>query len=237
MIKAAIFVEGQTERIFAEHYVKEILGRSLAAVETRRAVGGANHKRRLTLLKGQSARAHHECFIMIVDCGCDNRVVSDIRDNYHSLCAAGFHMILGIRDVYPNFSYGEIPRLRSTLSSFLPSKPIAVEIILAVMELEAWFMGEHTHFARLNPALTLERIREKLGFDPSADDLERRAHPAADLNAIYKLAGVSYDKSRACVQRTVGNLDLKRMRAETAARFGDLRRFTTVLEECLPVKE
>jgi hypothetical protein len=65
------------------------------------------------------------------------------------------------------------------------TEDLPIELLLAVMEIEAWFLGEYTHFERVSPNLKLERIRAALQFDPSTDDLEKRKHPTEDLDHIY----------------------------------------------------
>ena len=75
------------------------------------------------------------------------------------------------------------------------------------MEIEAWFVAEHTHFARLDPTLTCGRIQKAVGFDPSKDNVENIRHPSAKLDQIYQLVGKRYTKRKASAQSTVNNLD------------------------------
>jgi hypothetical protein len=44
------------------------------------------------------------------------------------------------------------------------------------MEAEAWFIAQHTHFSRLDSALTLPSIMAGLGLDLLADDIEGYAN-------------------------------------------------------------
>ena len=97
-------------------------------------------------------------------------------------------------------------QLRNGLRFGMKTKPIEVVFALGVMEIETWFLAEHTHFARVSPELTTELIKEKLGFDPSVENPEGRCHPSRDLHDIYCLVGFAYDKSKSNVQRTVDRL-------------------------------
>jgi hypothetical protein len=103
-------------------------------------------------------------------------------------------------------------------------------LFLAVMEIEAWLLAEHTHFLRLSPVLTPARIREKLHFDPARDDLERRWHPAEDLDRIYQLAGLRYSKQRGNVERTLALLDFGFFVYHAARRFRDAERLVALLK-------
>ena len=46
------------------------------------------------------------------------------------------------------------------------------------MEIEAWFLAEHTHFAKISPTITRDAIFSALRFDPEKDDLQARPTPA-----------------------------------------------------------
>ena len=109
------------------------------------------------------------------------------------------------------------------------TEDLPVELLLAVMEIEAWFLGEYTHFERVSPNIKLERIKAVLKFDPSADDLEKRTHPAEDLDRIYQLGGLRYSKQRSNLERTVELLDFRFFISNVARRFPDAGRLIAVL--------
>jgi hypothetical protein len=96
---------------------------------------------------------------------------------YQEAVAAGFGAIVGIRDVFPEFSYRDIPSLRRGLRLYLKTNPLEVKFILGVMEIETWFIAEHTHLQKIDPILTPDLIKARLGFDPSIDDIQLRPHP------------------------------------------------------------
>ena len=124
----------------------------------------------------------------------------------------------------------DIPKLRTGLLYGLQNDPINVVLILAVMEIEAWFLAEYTHFQRINTNLTMERIREALQFDPSIDDAELRDNPTEDLKNIYNLVDFQYSKTRAEIERIVEALDHSRIYLELPKSISDLTTLTQTLD-------
>jgi hypothetical protein len=234
MRKIAIFVEGQTEMLFVDRLIEEVADESGLAIEHAEATGGASHGRKWKLLKQQTLQPHLEYYVLIVNCGGDSKVKSDILERYYSLRQSGYSAIFGLRDVYGQFRYEDVARLRRELHSGLPHADPRVELLLAIMEIEAWLLGEYTHFARVNPGLTIDRIREKLNLDLLRDDLERRWHPAEDLDRIYQLAGLRYSKQRGSVERTLGLLDFHFFISSVTKRFPDAARLVGLLKRELP---
>lgn len=222
MRRLAIFVEGQTEAIFLEKLVTEIAGENQVRIERQEARGGGEGIRTLELV-AREEDIGQKYYVLIKDCGADNRVKSDIRDQYDSLVREGYDAIIGIRDVFPDVAYEEVPKLRRNLAFGLKTEPVEVVIALAIMEIEAWFISEHTHFARVSRKLTLQRIKEAVGFDPSQGNVELRPHPAEDLHAIYGLAGLGYTKGKANVERTVDALDYARLYLKLGKEIPDLQ--------------
>jgi hypothetical protein len=110
-----------------------------------------------------------------------------------------------VRDVRPDFAHADIPDLERGLPKYIKTSLIPVEFILAIMEIEAWFLAETTHFPKLDPAITVAAIKAAYGFDPENDDMEQRLAPADDLNNCYAIAGKTYQKHLA--QDTVDALD------------------------------
>ena len=113
-------------------------------------------------------------FILIIDCGQDERVKSDIIERYNGLIASGYQAIIAIRDVYPILR-ADIQRLRQGFAFGLPSGPVTpYSCILAIMELEAWFLAEYSHFFHVHPNLTIDRIQHAFGFNLITDDMQLR---------------------------------------------------------------
>lgn len=208
MKKIALFVEGQTEQIFLHRLVTEILGRDTTSVILKRSIGGSNAPRQ-EIVRHASLVRKPKYYVLINDCGADNRVKSEILENIESLSESGFQCIVGLRDLYP-LTVGDLPRLEKGLR-FLPKNYQRynqnLDIIVVVQEVETWFLAETHHLQRVNKRLTGSFINKYLGFNPYYINAMQRRHPSRDLNNIYKLVGKSYTKRYWQVQRLVNRLD------------------------------
>ncbi len=154
---------------------------------------------------------------------------SDILDSYDSLSKHAYEKILGLRDVYP-MTYSDIAKLETGLKYHVPTRPVPVSIMLAVMEIEAWFLAETTHISRIHSSLTLDFIKNKLHLDLATTDLERRSHPANDLDNIYHLGGLAYNKKKSCILRTIRALDFSRLYLDLKERMTYLGKFVAELD-------
>ena len=207
MKKLAIFVEGYTEVLFIERLFLEICGAHNVVIEHKEIKGGGKSgitPRRFSTVKAAKIVTNEQYYVLIVDCGGDKLVAEKIREEHANLSKSGYSKILGIRDLRPDFKQVDIPRLEINLKKYIKTNLIPVEFILSVMEIEAWFLSEYTHFKKIDPLLNLDLIIKNLGFDPSNDDMQLRMEPQADLNRCYSLAGKKYIKSN---QLTVDALD------------------------------
>lgn len=222
MHKMAIFVEGRTELEFDTKLIEEIASAKSAIIESRRIRGGTTVRRTMELIKshpvGKSSPATH--FFLIYDCGNDALVKDRMIEEYDNLAKAGYSKILCHRDVAPTFTHAELAKLQSKLPLFVKTKPIPVTFILSVMEVEAWFLAEHTHFQKIDPSITLASIIAALKFDPSTDDLQLRPSPAADLSDCYGIAARTYDKPTS--QATIDVIDYLQVYFELTQRFPHL---------------
>lgn len=208
MKKIAFFVEGQTEQIFINRLVKEILGYDRISVISKRSVGGTKiPKQEIVRSATFSRKPLYQ--VLINDCGSDNRVKSEILENLENLRESGYSSIIGIRDLYP-LPISDLERLEKGLK-FLPANirkyKNPFDILVVVQEIETWFLGETTHFRKVDKRLTGNFISQRLGFDPYAVNAMQRRHPSKDLNDIYQLVGKSYTKRNWQVKRLVDRLN------------------------------
>lgn len=228
MNKMAVFVEGYTEVVFVDKLIEEIAGRNSVLIQWRRISGGTNCPRTNLQIKAAVPASGQQHFVIIHDCGGDAAVKSRMIQEYSSLAKAGYSKIICIRDVHPDFNLADVPNLRASLPRFVSTKPILVDFILSIMEVEAWFLAEHSHFGKVDLAITVPAIVAALKFDPEHDDLQLRPTPANDLKACYGLAGKSYEKRNA--QTTVDALDYAQIYAALGNRFPDLGKLCSVIE-------
>jgi hypothetical protein len=199
--KLAIFVEGQTEQIFVEKLLREIAGQMNISIE----IQSQERSKFARLIMKDPITTTTKYYVLIYNSANDNRVASDIKDQYKSLIASGYERIIGLRDVYPETKADVDKGLKffmTTISSAIP-----INIVLAVMEVEAWFLAEWNHFIKIDAILTPEKIQADLGFNPKTDDMEARNCPHDDLHRVYQLVGKAYQKKKNQINRTVDNLD------------------------------
>ncbi len=224
MRKLAIFVEGQTEQIFVKKLLSEIAGSNNIVIDLERAAKSRKGSRTFTGLFATRKIDNKKYYVLIRDCGSETTVKSDIVDSLPSLNRENYEMIIGLRDVYP-LSYSDIPKLKKHLNYGVPTRFMPVYMVLAIMEIESWFLGETTHYKRIDPALTLTKIKSQVGFDPSVDDVERISHPSVELDKIYKIVHKAYKKDRLRVQRTVDVFDYAEIYLNLKSKISSLREF------------
>jgi hypothetical protein len=80
-------------------------------------------------------------------------------------------------------------------------------MILVIMEIEAWFLGEYSFLTKIDSCLTSKFILDNLGFDLNVLDVEQIPHPSQVLDSIYQLIQRSYDKSERTVEEIASLLD------------------------------
>jgi hypothetical protein len=199
--KAAIFVEGQTELIFVTKMMEELAG--VANIKLRSIVHRAT---RIITLSGDSTDNKKKYFVLLVDCQGDHSVKSAILERRPGLLVAGYELIVGLRDLYP-LPKSALTKLEQGLRYGLPTAGCPTYICVAIMEVEAWFAQEHTHYTRIHPSLSKELIRANLGVDLDAISAEDIHKPSEFLDRAYRLVGERYSKKRSVVSRTTEVLD------------------------------
>ena len=234
MNKMAVFVEGGTELEFDSKLIQEIASPRQITIESLKIKGGTTIKKKIERIgvmhtDGTGATSTHH--ILLFNCGNDNLTKERMRDEYGDLCKSGYTGIICHRDVAPGFTHAEIPTLRLGLPLFVKIDPIRVTFVLSVMEVEAWFLAEHTHFGRIAPTITVEAIKANLGFDPSVDDMQARPAPVDDLIRCYAIGGKLYDKYTNLT--TTNAIDYVEIYCEVANRFPDLEVLRNTISDFL----
>jgi hypothetical protein len=231
MKKLAVFVEGYTEVVFVEKLIEEIAGKANVRIEHREIRGGSKKRRSFARVRAAQLDTGQRYFVLIVDCGGDHLVKERIQEEHENLTRSGYSKIVGLRDVRPDFTHADIPRLERGLPMFIKTALIPVEFCLAILEIEAWFLAETAHFPRIDPAITLPAIKAALGFDPETDDMEQRLTPADDLNACYAIGGKAYQKHAA--KDTVDALDYSIIYVDMLKKFKYLEKLIGSIEAFL----
>lgn len=215
MKKIAVFVEGQTEQIFVCRLFVEIAGYKNISILLKKFKGREQPSETVAPPQeiSQDSSPRHE--VLIYNCGGDESVKSRILEEKDGLFRNNYLEIVGIRDLYPLLDFQKLyDRLHHGLVRsgirIEPELPANTRIIIAVHEIESWFLSEVEHFVHIDERLTKALIEENivnLGFNPYLDDIILRLKPSEDLRNIYKIAGKTYSKKRNSVERTVECLD------------------------------
>ncbi|WP_029901825.1 DUF4276 family protein [Prevotella sp. 10(H)] len=232
MKRIAFFVEGQTEQIFVNRLIREILGTQYVNIIQKQFRGGVNIPK-VEIVRNSAFSKNPKYEVLIFDCGSDNRVKSEILDNIETLRKNDYEMIIGLRDLYP-IPLDDLEKLEKGLR-FLPNhlkdSTKYFDIIIAVHEIEAWFLAETNHLKKIDKRLKGRFIKERLGFDPYAIDAQSRVHPAKDLDNIYRLVGKSYTKKYNATIRVVNKLDFNHIRFDLRYDISSLDRLLRVIED------
>jgi len=231
MRKLAIFVEGLTEQILVRQLLQAVLDQNRIAIQTVKITGGHNVRMSFTVMRAAHVERQTDYYIMIYDCGGETNVKGYLMAHRDKLVSSGYTMILGLRDAYPNFQREEVPKLIRGLNYRLPQKRAATHIYLAVMETEAWFLGEYRHLKKVSPKLTPHYIEKRLGFNPRMENMEERDHPSADMKAAYQLVGHDYTKKRDRLNAVVRKLDFNHFTHDLADKMPSLGAFMVGLQK------
>lgn len=216
MKKMAFFVEGQTEQIFVNRLLQEIAGQKKVVVELKKFSGTNRPQIQIIPRHAPPSLVSPTHGVLIYDCCGDEGVKKRILDESISLLDKGYLDVIGIRDLYP-LKLSDLSKLESNLNNGttkgtvrIPGLPPKTSIIIAVSEIEAWFLAESNHFSYIDEKLNkayVESQTSALGFNPYVDDATLRLQPSQDLHNIYQLAGKSYTKKKNNIERTIDCLD------------------------------
>ncbi|MDD5227968.1 MAG: hypothetical protein PHN45_06620 [Methylococcales bacterium] len=171
--------------------------------------------------------------VLIVNCCNDERVKSDINERYDLLVSQGYSSIIGLRDVYPKL-HSEIPHLKQELCTNLKTGSIPIRLHLAIMEIEAWFLEEISHFAKIEPTMTPSWLITN-GFDYINNRSHSIPNPADTLDLIYAKANKRYTKSNNHRKRTINSLDFSELCSNVRTKSSSLDEFLTSIENGLGI--
>ena len=238
MKKIAFFVEGQTEMFFINRLLIEIAGQKNISIQLIKLIGGKTVPKLETIIP-QSLKyvepTNPKFYVLIYDSSSDNKVQSDILDNLSNLKLAGYTEIIGLRDLFPS-NISDLENLKKGIEYFKnKNKPLLIDykIVIAVHEIEAWFISEHNHFLLIDTKLNCEFINEKLGINLNNDDISLLYNPAKNLGKIYNLAGKGYGKTKQKkqVERTIEFLDYSNLYLNIRNKNKELNELLTYIDD------
>jgi hypothetical protein len=237
MRKIAFFVEGTSEMLFLERLIEEVANAKEILIEKMRIRGGGKsgkHPKTISIVDGKVALGSEQFYVMIVDCGGDHLVGQRIREEHKRLTDDGYERIIGVRDIRPSFTREEAPLLLQGMEGVVDKALAPVIFVLSMMEVEAWFLAEYSHYERIHPELTPQVILESLGFDPRILIPGERDYPSSDLQQSYALRGIVYEKSS--VQNTIDSLDMAYVYTELPEKVPEIAVLAQAVDDFLVVK-
>jgi hypothetical protein len=188
-----------------------------------------------------------EVYFLIIDVGNDEKVMSTIRERERQFFQKGFEKIIGIRDMYcARYRQHSTTICDEVTQQFIDGHNKVVQemtnseriiICFAIMEAEAWFVSMHTLLKKVDPALTVEYIKSRLGFDLSAVDPQTTFfHPSDELRMIVELVGLTYRKSEREVEMITSRVDLDDLKTGTeGGKCSTLKKFADEMDLCSAV--
>jgi len=217
MRRFAIFVEGQTELIT----VRELLLKKIyyvVSIECRTLFKNGELRKAPYDFDNPNAQFHFQ----IINVGNDNAVLSRILRREKLMWSVGYERIIGLRDMYSrayrDFSPQKIDhkitqKFIDEANKTIKNKsqcPEKIIMCFAIMEIEAWFLGMYQIFERIDQRLTVEYIKTQTGIDLKNVNPEIEFfHPANQIEEIYKIAGLSYDKSKGDIEAIAKHITLE----------------------------
>ncbi len=216
MKKIAIFVEGQTELIT----VREFLLRKfnyLVSIECRTLFKVDELRETDYDFANLSAEFHFH----IINVGNDNAVLKRILKRESHMWNSGYEKIIGLRDMYSKAYREESQQINDKVTrrfveganATLQQKaqyPDRINICFAIMEIESWFLAMYEVFEQLDKRLTTEFIKRHTSIDLENIDPEKEFfHPATEMETIYQLVSLTYDKHKGDIEALASYLTKK----------------------------
>jgi hypothetical protein len=246
MKKIAIFVEGETESEFVAKLLTELAGvRNITLKQYKLEGGGSRSGLPRTLRLVAEVLEPNAAFeVLIYNSSTDSQVTADIRDRYNTL-STQFDKILGLRDLRGDeggraLTLADLPNIENSITNFTLKglDRIPTNIVIAVMEIETWFLAETNHYSYIDPSITENHVLSNtstLGFNPYTDDLTLRTQPAEDLNNLYKIGRIkrSYTKKANQRKRTINCIDYANMYLNTPLKLAKLKEFIDHIDDFL----
>ncbi len=211
MKKIAFFTEGQSELIFVCRLIEIIfIDREInvECVDLNNENSDSNSNFDcLTNINFPNPEIH----FLIINCGSDDGVISNIKSQANKMFEKNFDYILGLRDVgykqfiklcYNNQRPNKINNV--VVADYINQKLDLIRRIngsgrihlhFEVMEFEAWLLSMHSLFPKIDETLTIENIQQAIDCDLSNIHPEEIfLKPASVFRNILALANIPYGK-------------------------------------------
>jgi hypothetical protein len=192
MVKIAFFVEGQTERIFLEKLLDSYFTHPYFNIESIQLV----EDKATIITKANYDHEEVKLYFLIFDVMRDGNVNGAILERSENLInRSGYSHIIGIRDLYPN-PPRLLPQMVADFNEIFREREFFNKLtqIIAVMEVEAWFIADYEHFIRMDASLRTSWLNDILDIKLETDNIESYSHPSQIIFKIWRLVGKTYKK-------------------------------------------
>ena len=108
-----------------------------------------------------------------------------------------------------------------------------LDIIVAIDEIEAWFLAVPDFFKAYDETLSIEKINECLGYKLQDVPVESISHPASAIHKVLTSVGLSYKKRAGDSHKISGKLDYESLYLEKSETITALGRFSSALDSAL----
>jgi hypothetical protein len=232
MIRIAIFVEGQTERKFVKKLISKRYGHLVFKIDEIVRRGRDTYIPK----KGPRQSIGLNCYFLLVEVPSYEKITSYVIDNAPTMVAVqDFKLLLGLRDLFPK-NREDKELVINSIDKILRKSPVydKINIILAIMETEAWFLCDWQMFERIDARLTSPYIQTSLGLDIVNNDPELvYSHPSRTLDEILKLANLRYRKHGKEIDVVVSNIDVTYL-CSCTDKIDSFFNFIRHLDTCMP---
>src|SRR5260221_6164336 len=191
MKRVAIFVEGESEKVFIFNLLLKLFDPSEIMIECMKMYTDDNFQEDTN--KHSSPNPKFD--FLIINAGSDTKVVSAIYRSSNLMQGYGYTSVIGLRDLYcqdyhkrsPNVidqAVGDkiIKSAQDTINSL--GLGTSINLFFSVMEIEAWYFGFSAALGRLG--YTTANINSILGIDLLIIDPEKEFYkPKAELEKIH----------------------------------------------------
>ena len=215
MIKIGFFVEGQTERIFLEKLIHEYLTPPKFDLESVRSEGDG-----IVTIRKPIKHKEAEVYILIHEAVGGERVVGALVSRAEKMIdEAQFNCLIALRDLFPTpfcKKKDVIQSVQNIFNQYSFSKNL--KHVLAIMEIEAWFLADYKMFEKIDTQLTPVFINKAMDIDIINENPESFEHPAAMIDRIFRLIGQRYKKRKDQSYQIAYRLDYNFLCADDSVR-------------------
>lgn len=233
MIKIAFFVEGQTERIFVEKLLGEYLTYPKYTIEAKKLLG----EKSINIITRRNISPEIKYYFLIYDIGGGEKVVSTLLERAEKMInQLKYCRLLALKDLHPEKRENK-EKIINLVNDKFNEKSFKNHLgfVLAIMEVESWFLADYNLFHRINNILSPNYIKNKLNIDLIKDDPELYENPAVKVGKILSLVDIKYKKREKQSYNICHNIDYAFLcfSEETNNKISSFKYFIKCIDESL----